>query len=107
MPATAGLHASQVGGSVPIVYGAFLTKISPDGSKIVYSTVIAGEDVAVAAQFACLLEVSAPKPGNVSPALHFHDTRYEDFLASAAAIGPAMATSGTRPLGATKSWKGT
>jgi triphosphoribosyl-dephospho-CoA synthase len=61
---------------------------------------IAGDDIAVAAQFACLLEVSAPKPGNVSPALHFHDTRYEDFLASAAAIGPALATSGVRPLGA-------
>jgi triphosphoribosyl-dephospho-CoA synthase len=61
---------------------------------------IAGDDIAVAAQFACLLEVSAPKPGNVSPALHFHDTRYEDFLASAVAIGPALAASGTRPLGA-------
>jgi triphosphoribosyl-dephospho-CoA synthase len=61
---------------------------------------IDGADIAVAAQLACLLEVSAPKPGNVSPALHFHDTRYEDFLASAAAIGPAFATSGVRPLGA-------
>ncbi len=61
---------------------------------------IEGADIAVAAQFACLLEVSAPKPGNVSPALHFHDTRYEDFLASAVAIGPALATSGIRSLGA-------
>ena len=40
------------------------------------------------ASSACLLEVSAPKPGNVSPERHFHDTRYEDFLASAVAIGP-------------------
>jgi len=59
------------------------------------------EDVAAAAQLACLLEVSAPKPGNVSPARHFHDTRYEDFLASAVAIGPALAGAGTRPLGTT------
>jgi len=57
--------------------------------------------VAAAAQLACLLEVSAPKPGNVSPERHFHDTRYEDFLASAVAIGPALATAGERPLGAT------
>jgi len=59
------------------------------------------EQVATAGQLACLLEVSAPKPGNVSPARHFHDTRYEDFLASAAAIGPALARAGERPLGAT------
>ena len=49
------------------------------------------EEVAAAGQLACLLEVSAPKPGNVSPGRHFHDTRYEDFLASAVAIGPALA----------------
>jgi triphosphoribosyl-dephospho-CoA synthase len=59
------------------------------------------EEVALAAQLACLLEVSAPKPGNVSPGRHFHDTRYEDFLASAVAIGPALAAAGSRPLGAT------
>ncbi len=59
------------------------------------------DQVAVAAQLACLLEVSAPKPGNVSPGRHFHDARYEDFLASAVAIGPAFAGAGTRPLGST------
>jgi triphosphoribosyl-dephospho-CoA synthase len=59
------------------------------------------EAVAAAGQLACLLEVSAPKPGNVSPDRHFHDTRYEDFLASAVAIGPALAAAGERPLGAT------
>jgi triphosphoribosyl-dephospho-CoA synthase len=59
------------------------------------------EEVAAAAQLACLLEVGAPKPGNVSPGRHFHDTRYEDFLASAVAIGPALAAAGDRPLGAT------
>jgi triphosphoribosyl-dephospho-CoA synthase len=58
-------------------------------------------EVAAAAQFACLLEVSAPKPGNVSPGRHFVDTRYEDFLASAAAIGGPLAGVATRPIGAT------
>jgi triphosphoribosyl-dephospho-CoA synthase len=59
------------------------------------------EDVAAAGQLACLLEVSAPKPGNVSPERHFHDTRYEDFLASAVAIGPALAGAAGQPLGRT------
>ena len=58
-------------------------------------------EVAAAGQLACLLEVSAPKPGNVSPGRHFHDTRYEDFLASAVAIGPALAAAGENPLGTT------
>lgn len=58
-------------------------------------------DVAALAQLACLLEVSAPKPGNVSPEAPFHDARYEDFLASAAAIGPALAGAAERPLGVT------
>jgi triphosphoribosyl-dephospho-CoA synthase len=59
------------------------------------------DEVAAAAQLACLLEVNAPKPGNVSPGRHFHDTRYEDFLASAVAIGPAIAAAGAEPLGTT------
>lgn len=55
-------------------------------------------NIASAAQLACLLEASAPKPGNVSPGRHFSDARFEDFLASAAAIGPAFAAE--LPLGA-------
>jgi triphosphoribosyl-dephospho-CoA synthase len=58
-------------------------------------------DVAAAAQLACLLEVSAPKPGNVCPGRHFADLRYEDFLASAVAIGPPMGEAGTRSVGET------
>lgn len=52
---------------------------------------------------ACLLEASAPKPGNVAPPArtHFRDARYEHFLASAAAIGPAFLLAKRRPLGAT------
>ena len=62
---------------------------------------IATVDIAAAAQLACLLEASAPKPGNVSPARRFDDIGYEDFLASAAAIGAALSEAGGRPLGAT------
>ena len=58
-------------------------------------------EVAAAAQLACLLEVSAPKPGNVSPGRHFTDARYEDFLASAAAIGGPLGDAGRRPVGET------
>jgi triphosphoribosyl-dephospho-CoA synthase len=58
-------------------------------------------NVSLSAQLACLLEVSAPKPGNVSPGRHFADVRYEDFLASAIAIGDPLAGAGTRDLGAT------
>jgi triphosphoribosyl-dephospho-CoA synthase len=58
-------------------------------------------DVVAAAQLACLLEASAPKPGNVSPGRHFADLRYEDFLAAAAAIGGPLAGAAVRPLGAT------
>ncbi len=58
-------------------------------------------DVAAAAQLACLLEASAPKPGNVSPGRAFRDTSYEDFLASAVAIGPAFLAVDERPLGST------
>ena len=58
-------------------------------------------DVASAVQLACLLEVAAPKPGNVSPGRMFEDMRYEDFLASAAAIGPAFLQADREELGAT------
>jgi triphosphoribosyl-dephospho-CoA synthase len=59
------------------------------------------EEIGVAVQLACLLEVSAPKPGNVSPGRHFTDTRFEHFLASAAAIGGPLAGAGRRPVGET------
>ena len=58
-------------------------------------------DIASLVQFACLLEVSAPKPGNVSPGRHFTDLRYEDFLASAVALGPPFARVTNQPLGET------
>ncbi|HWG52730.1 MAG TPA: triphosphoribosyl-dephospho-CoA synthase [Gemmatimonadaceae bacterium] len=59
------------------------------------------DQIVSAAQLACLLEASAPKPGNVSPGRDFHDTTYADFLAAAAAIGPALALAPDQSLGET------
>jgi triphosphoribosyl-dephospho-CoA synthase len=56
-------------------------------------------EAAVAAQLACVLEATAPKPGNVSPGREFADLRHDDFLAAAAAIGEPL--SGPAPLGTT------
>src|SRR3989454_7013147 len=74
---------------------------SPRAPDAAVSRTARAAEVAAAAQLACLLEASAPKPGNVSPLARFHDATYEDFLASAVAIGPALAAAGERPLGAT------
>jgi triphosphoribosyl-dephospho-CoA synthase len=45
-------------------------------------------------QLACLLEVAAAKPGNVTPAHDFSDTTYAEFVRSALALGPVF---GERP----------
>ncbi len=50
---------------------------------------------------ACLLEVSAAKPGNVNRRHDFADTRFEDFLLSAIAIGRAMGSAGRVGVGQT------
>jgi triphosphoribosyl-dephospho-CoA synthase len=42
-------------------------------------------------QLACLLEVSAAKPGNVTPRHDFADTTYPDMVRSALALGPVFA----------------
>ncbi len=42
-------------------------------------------------QLACLLEVSAPKPGNITPAHDFSDTTYADMVRSALSLGPVFA----------------
>jgi triphosphoribosyl-dephospho-CoA synthase len=48
-----------------------------------------------------VLEVSAEKPGNITPAHDFHDTSYEDMLRSAIAVGPELALAGRRGVGDT------
>ena len=70
-------------------------------TKVSSCRALGAADIASAAQLACLLEASAPKPGNVSPGRHFADARYEDFLASAVAIGEPLAGAGMRSVGTT------
>jgi triphosphoribosyl-dephospho-CoA synthase len=65
------------------------------------ATVRAADSVAGAAQLACVLEVSAEKPGNITPSHDFHDTSYEDMLRSAIAVGPELARAGERGVGET------
>jgi triphosphoribosyl-dephospho-CoA synthase len=48
-----------------------------------------------------VLEVSAEKPGNITPSHDFHDTSYEDMLRSAIAAGPELARAGERRVGET------
>jgi triphosphoribosyl-dephospho-CoA synthase len=59
------------------------------------------EAVAGAAQLACLLEVGAEKPGNITPRHDFADTSYEDMLRSAVALGPEMGRAAERGVGET------
>jgi triphosphoribosyl-dephospho-CoA synthase len=63
--------------------------------------VISAAIIARWAQAACLLEVAAPKPGNVSRDHDFGDTSFEDFLLSAVAIGDAFGAAGETSVGAT------
>ena len=42
-------------------------------------------------QLACVLEVSAAKPGNITPAHDFYDATYADMVRSALALGPVFA----------------
>jgi triphosphoribosyl-dephospho-CoA synthase len=62
---------------------------------------LTGEEIARCAQAACVLEAAAPKPGNVSRYHDFADTRFEDFLLSAVAVGPALGAAGETGVGET------
>jgi triphosphoribosyl-dephospho-CoA synthase len=53
------------------------------------------------AQVACLLEVAAPKPGNVSPGRGFAHLSWLDFAIASVAIGPVLERAPARRLGAT------
>lgn len=59
------------------------------------------EKISLAAELACLLEVSAEKPGNVTPTHNFADTKYQDFLVSAVAIGKAFRNISNASVGET------
>ncbi len=53
------------------------------------------------ATLACLLEVSAPKPGNVHRGADFEDSTLNDFLSSAVALGQAIDRSASKGVGET------
>jgi triphosphoribosyl-dephospho-CoA synthase len=57
-------------------------------------------EIAKLVQMACILEVCAPKPGNVSRHHDFANTSMIDFLLSAIAIGPAFENVANLPIGA-------
>jgi triphosphoribosyl-dephospho-CoA synthase len=65
------------------------------------ATVRSADSVAGAAQLACVLEVSAEKPGNITPSHDFHDTSYVDMLRSAIAVGPEIGRADERGVGET------
>jgi triphosphoribosyl-dephospho-CoA synthase len=58
-------------------------------------------DIAGRAFLACVLEATAPKPGNVSPDRPFADVSYEDFVLSAGAIAQPLEAAARRQLGET------
>ncbi len=53
------------------------------------------------AMLACLLEATAPKPGNVHRGCDFENMTFVDFAVSATAIGPVMDAAGRLGVGAT------
>jgi triphosphoribosyl-dephospho-CoA synthase len=57
--------------------------------------------IGLCAQVACILEVTARKPGNVHRFCDFDDVTYLDFILSAAAIAPFMETARHRRVGET------
>jgi len=59
------------------------------------------DKISWAAEMACLLEVSAEKPGNINRRNDFNDSGFEDFIISAAAIGPAFRCAAQAPVGET------
>jgi triphosphoribosyl-dephospho-CoA synthase len=59
------------------------------------------DEIVRAAQLACVLEVSAEKPGNITPSHDFGDTSYEDMLRSGIALGPELGCAGDRGVGET------
>ncbi|MCB9923135.1 MAG: triphosphoribosyl-dephospho-CoA synthase [Planctomycetaceae bacterium] len=56
--------------------------------------------IAQCATLACLLEATAPKPGNVHRSADFEDLCFADFVVSAAAVGPAIGNAEHQGVGA-------
>lgn len=53
------------------------------------------------ATLACMLEVSAPKPGNVHRGADFEDVTFQDFATSAVVLGEVIQACAERPMGET------
>ena len=94
-----GMPEKSGNGSATLTTGA--EKGQADPIRAVAATVRSAVSVAGAAQLACVLEVGAEKPGNITPSHDFHDTTYEDMLRSAIAVGPELACAGERGVGET------
>src|ERR671929_125294 len=73
----------------------------PSPARAAAATVRTADCVAGAAQLACVLEVSAEKPGNITPSHDFDDTSYEEMLQSGIALGPELGRAGERTVGET------
>ncbi len=59
------------------------------------------DKIAWAVHVACLLEVCADKPGNVTWGKDFWDIRFVDFMVSAVAVGPALRDAPAASIGET------
>src|ERR687894_1066594 len=75
-------------GSATLTIGGEEGQAAP--ARAVDTTVRTADSVAGAAQLACVLEVAAEKPGNITPSHDFDDTSYEDMLRCAIAVGPEL-----------------
>src|SRR3954447_5817208 len=94
-----GVPEKSGNGSATLTTGAEEGQAGP--ARAAAPTVRTADSVAGSAPLACVLEVSAEKPGNITPSHDFHDTTYEDMVRSAIAVGPELARAGERGVGDT------
>src|SRR3954471_9834353 len=94
-----GVPEKSGNGSATLTTGAEEGQAGP--ARAAAPTVRTADSVPGSAQLACVLEVSAEKPGNITPSHDFHDTSYEDMLRSAIAVGPELGRAGERGVGET------
>src|SRR5688572_7845618 len=94
-------NARHFGARKPHAPGSRMTAVTDERQRAKRWLPQDAAAIAEAARRACVLEVSAPKPGNVSPDRPFADVRYDDFVASAEAIRDPLTGADVRPLGET------
>src|SRR4051795_493037 len=103
LPMVVGVPENSGNGSATLTSGAEEGQAGGGRSpaRAGAAAVRSADSVAGAAQLACVLEVSAEKPGNITPSHDFHDTSYEDMLRCAIAVGPELGRAGERGVGQT------